>query len=445
MSPLDWFTSDHFTQDDLIAYHLHDLSPRRARRLRRALASNTALAAESAAILATLEAFPRDEPTPALDTAGLDRYWAALRPHLAVQVAPPATTLPQLHAGWIRPLLLATGVTAFTSVGIVLASLHWKHQQQDTMAEAPPRPALIIAPRTRPAFPDSGHTVAHILPSLTNERPTAPLPVLHAQLEPLLGGSWIGPQSPMTAASLPPAESLPIAVSPPVPSSTTSNTFPVSPAASTTLSTAQNVKHHNHREDLTLGIFGNLIAGRSWNTASTVTTGNDFHAQGATPAVGALASFHQQFSPLFGYRITGAYSRPTLSYSYQAAASTAAQPGSSTITTQILEFSGTYTVLGPHTHRLHTSAEAGGGLLIFHPAEPGTSINSVARPVAIAGVGAELAITQHLGLRAQYRALVFETPDFHDPSFPVPITTSVVLSSQPSIGITYHLGKSHSD
>ena len=45
-------------QDDLIAFHLHELSPQQERALHRVLRTNPALQAESVAIAATLQRFP---------------------------------------------------------------------------------------------------------------------------------------------------------------------------------------------------------------------------------------------------------------------------------------------------------------------------------------------------------------------------------------------------
>ncbi|MBW4040292.1 MAG: hypothetical protein HIU91_15825, partial [Acidobacteria bacterium] len=72
-----------FNQDDLIAYHLHELPWLRARALRRALHTDPALASESDAIAATLLAFPKDDPAPPLAAEALDKYWLALLPALA--------------------------------------------------------------------------------------------------------------------------------------------------------------------------------------------------------------------------------------------------------------------------------------------------------------------------------------------------------------------------
>ncbi len=73
-------------QDDLIAFHLHELSPSQERALHRVLQSNPHLQSESIAIASTLHAFPKHEPAPLLDAAALDRHWQALRPSLTAYI-----------------------------------------------------------------------------------------------------------------------------------------------------------------------------------------------------------------------------------------------------------------------------------------------------------------------------------------------------------------------
>jgi len=72
-----------FTEDDLIAYHLGELSWLRRRQLRSALEKDAALAAESEAIAETLRAFGA-EPAPVVDEAMLERTWQRVRPTLEV-------------------------------------------------------------------------------------------------------------------------------------------------------------------------------------------------------------------------------------------------------------------------------------------------------------------------------------------------------------------------
>jgi hypothetical protein len=190
-------------------------------------------------------------------------------------------------------------------------------------------------------------------------------------------------------------------------------------------------------------MFGNLPASNS--SSSTSGTGTSAVTQSlsqtGTNAVGALASFHQQFSPWVGYRITTTYSRPT----FEATSGTSTSSGNYStgafaIAQSIYELSGTYTVQGPRHGRLSTSVEAGASLLAFSSINPypipTTNIHSF-RAAAVAGVGSELALSKHWALRAEYRAQLYKPPAFYT-SNSSPTSGNTTLSSNPIFGITYH-------
>jgi anti-sigma-K factor RskA len=70
-------------ENELIAYHLGELSPLRKRAVQAALEKDDVLAAESAEIAETLRAFASG-PAPVADTAMMERTWQAVRPSLAI-------------------------------------------------------------------------------------------------------------------------------------------------------------------------------------------------------------------------------------------------------------------------------------------------------------------------------------------------------------------------
>jgi len=90
----------NFSEEDLIAYHLNELSWMRRRQLRSALEKDAALAAESEAIAETLRAFGADS-APVVDDAMLERSWQRVRPSLEVLTPVPhrARTLWMVGAG----------------------------------------------------------------------------------------------------------------------------------------------------------------------------------------------------------------------------------------------------------------------------------------------------------------------------------------------------------
>lgn len=185
-------------------------------------------------------------------------------------------------------------------------------------------------------------------------------------------------------------------------------------------------------------MFGNITAGRT--SSYTSVFGTSQITQTATPAVGALASFRQQFRPWLGYRLTTTYFSPSFNYF-----------NGLNIRHQIYEVSATYVAQGPHHRRLTTSVEAGASVLNFHYRDdyisptPATTYSTY-RAAAVVGVGAEYAISKHWGLRAEYRALAYRPPYVANPGdTSITPTTSLTFSSNPIVGITYRFGAKDND
>jgi outer membrane immunogenic protein len=88
--------------------------------------------------------------------------------------------------------------------------------------------------------------------------------------------------------------------------------------------------------------------------------------------------------------------------------------------------------------RLNPYLLAGGGALFFDPT--GSFSNTVsgaqsqAKGVFVYGVGVNYAVSKRLSLRAEYRGLVYETPDFGLTGF---TTNSVTHTAQPSVGLAF--------
>jgi opacity protein-like surface antigen len=88
--------------------------------------------------------------------------------------------------------------------------------------------------------------------------------------------------------------------------------------------------------------------------------------------------------------------------------------------------------------RLSPYVLAGGGALLFSPT--GNQFNSLsgaqtqAKGVFVYGVGMNYAIRKGIALRAEYRGLVYGTPDF---GFGALTTNTVTQTAEPSIGISF--------
>jgi len=91
-----------------------------------------------------------------------------------------------------------------------------------------------------------------------------------------------------------------------------------------------------------------------------------------------------------------------------------------------------------NTSRFNPYILAGGGALVFDPT--GNQFDSLsgaqkqAKSVFLYGAGVNYGITKRLSLRAEYRGLVYSTPDF---GFSALSTNSVTHTAQPSVGLTF--------
>ncbi len=462
-------------QDDLIAFHLHELTPPQERAFHRVLRTNPALQAESIAIATTLHAFPKHEPLPStLDpTAASARIWQTLGPNLTPYI-PTAATPPSLFklpfalpfSNWAIPTV-AGAVLATTA--LVLALHHHQPSSPSTVATT-------NAPTPNPSTPPSPTSTTESLPPTTPTSTTtssSTIPIASRHLPWTLNAPQSAPSAPTEApqpapleATLPPTAPPPSATQPTAPPSSTQASPLTSAPTTTEASTSQPTNtstppsptqlrglrqtriHHPHPTDLTLAIFGDLTP----STTSTYnsTTGAPLTITSRLPitqsAVGILASFHQQFNPWLGYRITTTYAHPTLQYTYNSSSAlTGVIQQSDTVTDSVYELSGSYVALGPHPGRLTTSAEAGAGLLAFLPnsnSQAGTATRTL-RPAATVGISADIALTKHWSLHTGYRALLYNSPTFHTTT--VATSPTFTFSSNPIVGVTYNFGARGSD
>ena len=437
-------------QEDLIAFHLHELSSPQERAVHRVLRTNPALQAESLAIASTLRAFPKHEPALPLDAAALDRNWQTLRNSLPVYtpVAPRS-----LFPRWLFPSLAASALAA-TAILLALhlspptkpSTLAITHTPSAATATPPAASTSNTSPSTNPVIPSSvdSSSIAHA-PSFAHG-PAKP----RSASESL--SSHALPASP--SATNPPA-----ATSTPQPAASPSDT----PAANTTVATTHRPQslptqtplkptftpiiqtrghlhaHHDHTTEITGAVFADLTPVRSFT--STAGTGSSSvnipYSQTASPSLGVLASFHQQLRPWLGYRISASHAAPTFEYNYTVSAGGYA---GIIVPENVYELSANYVVRGPHRRLVSTFAEAGAGVLAFHPTNPNAAlgVSNALRATAVFGLSAELALTRHVALHVGYRGLVYKTPPAYlTENFTVPSTGNLTFSNQPVVGLTY--------
>jgi hypothetical protein len=146
-----------------------------------------------------------------------------------------------------------------------------------------------------------------------------------------------------------------------------------------------------------------------------------------TYSVGALASVRQSLHPWLGYEINYGYTRFAERYK--------TSPYGTQVQNNLHEVSGAYLVQGPTIPiiGLQPFGAVGVGALIFLPTTTGGQKYSQQTRIPLLyefGVNYPL-LTSHIGLRLQYRGLLYKTPDFDQAQF----TTGVRRqTAEPSVG-----------
>jgi hypothetical protein len=420
-----------FNENDLIAYHLNELPPRRARSLEKALEADPSLAAEFGAYATMLRSF-RPGIALEVDEEVVDRNWNRLWSKLPRQPLRPAVS-----RRWLIPALsgLALAATSFfvtTRRDTAPPARVLVHQSADT-AQSLPSPENPFD-TTSGAANGSSHAGQRrtrqeaITPTIP--RTTSPVIQLH-NAPPRIVAS--GPREGIESApvvgfiplaqvpvSLPPALNPPlITIQPPDP--------PLVPGSNNPAKSHRNSIHRNHPMDVTLAMGGMLIGTRD------ISNNGATYSQGATHAISAVGSFHQQLRPSIGYRVAVTYARPDFLYD--------SGNGQSDINGRIYEVAGTYVFQGPRRGIVSTTVEGGAGLMTMLPSVKSSGTGKNLRGAAIVGVSAEFAVSKHLAIHTSYRMQVFKGPDFQSTGNIVPIVTTTLLSNEPMVGITYHFSR----
>ncbi len=165
------------------------------------------------------------------------------------------------------------------------------------------------------------------------------------------------------------------------------------------------------------------INGSAYGAFTKSTSGNGL-TQAQKSSVGFDIGFRHYGSPLFGYEI---------SYSYNPARQDYGGTGYGYQSAQEHAVTADYVVHMPLTPTIRPFALIGGGLLFFRPVY-GPALGTSARGAVNYGVGADIALIPHIGLRLQYRGLFYRAPDFEQPAYS---TNSWTTQSQPMAGIYF--------
>jgi hypothetical protein len=144
-----------------------------------------------------------------------------------------------------------------------------------------------------------------------------------------------------------------------------------------------------------------------------------------TDSLGALATVRQSFRPWLGYEVNYSYTRFSERYS--------TLPFD--VQSNLHEVSGAYLLQGPTIPilGLQPFGAVGVGALIFLPTTVGgQKYSQQARVPLLYEVGVNHPVfTSHLGLRFQYRGLVYKTPDFNSAQL---TTNTRRQTAEPSVG-----------
>lgn len=155
------------------------------------------------------------------------------------------------------------------------------------------------------------------------------------------------------------------------------------------------------------------------------TTNSNGIDQRATDSGGVLASYRYFFNNNHGVEVNYGHSLNTQSYGLAA--------GPLGINAHSNEVTAAYVFRYP-LKKITPFVEAGVGGLVFDPKDaPGASAQ--ARAAFVYGGGADLKLTQHVFLRAEYRGLVYNSPTFD--VAPLSGLDRVTHRAEPSIGFGY--------
>lgn len=167
------------------------------------------------------------------------------------------------------------------------------------------------------------------------------------------------------------------------------------------------------------GIFGQTV------------TGNGIQ-QTQTNSAGGLLSFRYFLKRYAGIEGNYGYSRNSQDYNFGFGNVLGVKAGMHEVTGAL--------VLRRARGPIQPFVLAGGGVLIFSPTSSaitstGLPISRENRPTFLYGIGTDLKLVKSVGLRVQYRGLLYQAPDFHDTADLH--TGQTTHTAVPSVGLVF--------
>lgn len=151
--------------------------------------------------------------------------------------------------------------------------------------------------------------------------------------------------------------------------------------------------------------------------------------QEATKSSGFLVGYSYQFNRWAGVEGNYGFSRNTQNY--------LASTGTTGIQSNVHEFTGAFVAHIPVSNaKIQPYALAGSGVLLFDPTTNNTfaGIDRQAKPVFLYGGGVKFGLTNHIGIKGEYRGYLYKTPDFDVTALNLDKVTHL---AQPSAGIYF--------
>jgi opacity protein-like surface antigen len=110
-------------------------------------------------------------------------------------------------------------------------------------------------------------------------------------------------------------------------------------------------------------------------------------------------------------------------------------PGQTFIRSDVREATAAAVIKAPvQQDRLHLFGIAGGGVLIFRPTDLAPTNSDQSKGALVYGGGMDMDLAAHLGVRFEYRGLIYKAPDFKQTELRLDRFTHM---AEPSVGIYF--------
>jgi len=175
----------------------------------------------------------------------------------------------------------------------------------------------------------------------------------------------------------------------------------------------------------------------SYFQAFTSGTAGNGTKQTPTNSWGAMIEARYLMKPLVGFGFSYSYNRANQSFAPNGTTYSTCQLACQNPVTNLRAFADEISldwVPSKQIGRVRPFAIGGIGFFITSPANSVYEVNTVVRPVYVVGGGLDLAVTSHIGIRAQYRDNLYKAPNLSALYFPTGVFTS---SSEPMGGLFY--------